>query len=175
MPFCTHCGIATAAGDRFCPHCGTKLDSVGAPDAASQTTPPASTLAPPLGPTPAGAPRTVRPNSAAMLCYIPPFGWIGSVFFLTADAYKQNRYVRFHALQGLFLFVAGMLADVVLGAHRFMMVPFGRMVHPWSHWTFSSMIDLAVIVIQILGIVKTIKGEPFPSPVLGELADRSMT
>ncbi len=109
-----------------------------------------------------------------MLCYIPSLGWIASVFFLTANGYKQNRYVRFHALQGLFLFVAGMLADVVLGAHRFMMVPFGRRgIHP--DWGFSSMVGLAVVVIQIVGIVRTVKSEPFHIPVLGDLAERSMT
>ncbi len=181
MPFCTHCGVQTSASDRFCAHCGTGQDAPAAPPPGAAPAPDA----PPLGsdasrpeseapPGPPASPR-LRPHIAALLCYLPSVGWIASVFFLTADQYRRNRYVHFHALQGLFLFVAYLLVRTVFSfSPHVMMDAFSVNVFP-TNWGLNSVLKLAVVVIQVVGMVQTAKGMSFHIPVIGDIAERSMT
>jgi len=114
----------------------------------------------------------VRPHVAAMLCYIPVCGWLASIFFLMAEDYRRNRYVHFHALQALYLLVAYWVVRIFFG-----FTP-NLFFEPWTihlaHWSFISAVRLAVIVIQIFGMIKAVKGEEFHLPVIGDLAARSM-
>ena len=117
----------------------------------------------------------LRPNIAALLCYIPSFGWVAAVIFLAVDSYRRNRYVHFHALQGLFLFVAYYLVRVVWGlTPGVIMDPFSMPFRGISHFTFRSVIYVALLIIQVVGMAKTAKGEPFHLPILGDIAERSM-
>jgi uncharacterized membrane protein len=114
----------------------------------------------------------IRPNVAALLCYIPVYGWLASIFFLVSDAYRRNRYVHFHALQALYLYVAYWVVRVFFGFTPHLIF------EPWtihaSNWTFLSAVRLAVIFIQVVGMVKAAKGEDYHLPVVGDLAARSM-
>ena len=106
-----------------------------------------------------------------MICYIPAVGWLASIFFLIAEDYRRNRFVHFHALQALYLWMAYWVVRVCFG---FSSNPF---FEPWSvhsHWSLLSAVHAAVIVIQIVGMVKVIKGEDYHLPVIGDLAARSM-
>ena len=163
MAFCTQCGNQVGGDDRFCAKCGG-LQGERLADTPPAPTPPPLSL-PPLGPT------RLKPNVAALLCYIPSVGWVASVIFLTAEAYKRNAYVRFHALQGLFLFVVYLFARAVLSP-GFFFNPFHR--SPFSDFGLHSFLQLGVIVAQIVGIVKTSQGAEYRLPVLSELADKSM-
>jgi len=52
----------------------------------------------------------LQPNVAALLCYV--LGWItGLIFFLLE---KENKFVRFHALQSLIIFGVIHLASIIL-------------------------------------------------------------
>jgi uncharacterized membrane protein len=109
---------------------------------------------------------------AAMFCYLPVFGWLASIFFLISDDYRRVRFVHFHALQALYLWVAYWVVRVFFG-----FTP-NLFFEPWTihfeRWPLISALRLAVIVIQIVGMVKVIKGEEFHLPVVGDLAARSM-
>jgi uncharacterized membrane protein len=169
MPFCIHCGIQTGDSDRFCAHCGSGQEAVAPPPAS------APNAVPPPPPIVAAPNPRLRPNVAALLCYIPSFGWLASVFFLTADAYRRNRYVHFHALQGLFLFVADLLVGTLFGiTPKILLRPLAVPMFWFGHWSIASAVQMAVVVIQVVGIAKTAKGEPFHLPVLGDIAERSM-
>ena len=168
MPFCTHCGNSIGSSDRFCSHCGTgQAQPSGEPDAQEQAAQPA----PPPPPPGAGPRPGLQPHIAALLCYVPGLGWIASVIFLTLDQYRLQRYVRFHALQGLFLFVATFVVQALWGSPLAWMTP--GVVH-MRHFDLRSVIELAVVIIQVVGMVKCFKREDFHLPVLGELAARSM-
>lgn len=104
-----------------------------------------------------------------MLCYLPGMGWIAAVIFLTLDSYRTNRYVRFHAFQGLYLTALWLLARVF-----FFPFPSPVEIFPFSILGFRKVLQLAVIVGQILGMVKTVQNQEYRLPVLGELAEKAL-
>lgn len=116
----------------------------------------------------------MSPNTAAVLCYIPAVGWIAAIIFLTLEPYSKNRFVRFHAFQGLYLAVVWLLAQVVFVPFA----PFPRHGHfPFPFfpfWSLRELIKLAVIIAQIVGIIKVRKNQEYRLPILSELADKSM-
>ena len=57
----------------------------------------------------------ISPRTASLLCYIPILGWIVSIVVLASARFRADSRVRFHAFQGLYLFVAWLIVDWVLG------------------------------------------------------------
>jgi uncharacterized membrane protein len=178
MLFCTNCGTKVLDSDRFCPRCGTaqrpgaalaagtQQPETGAPQAAGPPPPP-----PPVTPPPTRA--TMRPSTAATLCYIPFVGWIAAIVFLMLDAYRTDRYVRFHAFQGLYLAVLWFIAEKVFFPLDFH--PHHEFALPFlPFWGLRRVIEIFVLIAQIMGIVKTRRNEDYRLPVLGELAEKSM-
>jgi uncharacterized membrane protein len=154
MPFCIKCGNTVGGFDKFCGKCG-----------AAQ---PAS----------AGGPRFrtdqfvsgLNNRNAALLCYIPWFGWIAAIFVLASDRFRQDRQVRFHAFQGLYLFVVWMIVDWVLVP--MVSIPMRFYDHPWVG-TPGHLLQLAILGAWIFMLVKVAHGEDFHLPVIGEMAERS--
>ncbi len=147
MPFCSQCGSAVQPTDKFCGKCG-------APQ-------PAGTAAPHAG---GDVLSGISGRTASILCYIPGIGWIPAIIVLAADKFRHDKAVRFHAFQGLYLFVAWLLDQWVLRAI------FWRLPHIQLH----DLIALAIIVMQIFMIVKAAHEEQYSLPIFGELAARSV-
>ena len=100
MAFCGNCGAAVSPGAGFCGGCGRPAG------AAIQTSPPSpSTAAADAAAAPASLGLT--PNLAAALAYA--LGIITGVLFLVLGPYKNDRFVRFHAMQSI-LFTAACVA-----------------------------------------------------------------
>src|SRR5579862_10024780 len=109
MAFCANCG-AEASG-RFCQKCGAPLAApAAAPGGPAPEPPPAANLGgvqPGVHPLP---PPSVNPslgmtdNMAGALCYL--FGFITGILFLVLSPYNQNRNIKFHAFQSIFLNIA---------------------------------------------------------------------
>ncbi len=150
MPFCTQCGKQISNADRFCPGCGT------APN-AKPPQPPASS-----GDFLAG----LSSRTASILCYVPVAGWIACVVVLATQRFQRERMVRFHAFQGLYLFVAWLLIDRVIG-------PAVRAL-TLGNLGIAALLKAAVLAAWIFMLVKTSQGEEYHLPVFGELADRSI-
>jgi len=93
---------------------------------------------------------------------------VASVLFMSIEPYSKNRYVRFHALQGLFLFVLYLLARTLFALIH---VP----VFPFPFFSFRKVLQTLVVVAQIFGIVRCARGEDYRLPILSELAEKSMT
>lgn len=148
MPYCTSCGHQVEDGQRFCRSCG-------APQPVRQQ---------PAG---RGLGEGLSPRGASILCYLPWIGWIPAVYVLATDRFKSERTVRFHAYQGLYLFVVWMLAHWVAGIWALLF--FGRHGSP-----IGGLIGLAVLVVWIIMLVKTSNGERYSLPLIGELAERSL-
>jgi uncharacterized membrane protein len=145
MPFCSQCGNQVDAADIFCAKCGARQPN-----------------APPRPPDPFGS---VTPRTASVLCYIPGIGWICSIIVLASERFRTNPVVRFHAFQGLYLFVAYLIDDWVLK-------PMISVV-PRAH--FNGIIQAVLIGMSIFMIVKASRGEAYALPIIGELAERSVS
>ena len=84
-------------------------------------------------------------NLMAALSYV----WILSVVMLIVK--KDDEFVKFHAKQGLILFIISFVGVIpVIG---------------WFIW-------LVVVVLDIVGFIKALSGEHYKVPVVGDLASK---
>lgn len=146
MPFCASCGAPVEG--QFCPKCGAPA---GADAGAGAPVPP---------PPPASAGSTgMSENVASALCYV--LGLITGILFLVLSPYNQNKTIRFHAFQSIFLHVACILTWFVLAfvLHAFLLF-------------LSPLIMLGFFVLWIVLIVKAYQGQKLKLPLIGPLAEQ---
>lgn len=101
-------------------------------------------------------------NVASMLAYL--VGWItGLIFFLVE---KENKTVRFHAMQSILLSCVIIALNIALGITSF--IPYaGYIVGP-----VSGLVSLGAFILWIILMVKTYQGEKIVLPVIGEIAEK---
>jgi uncharacterized membrane protein len=138
MPYCSQCGNQVDNRDLYCAKCGTRQ--------------PAAVH---------GA--EFSPRTAAILCYVPWAGWIAAIVVLASNTFRNNRAVRFHAFQGLYLFVAWLIVDWVF-----------KPVLYWPHIHLVGILQFTLLAISVFMMVKASQDEVYSLPVLGELAERSL-
>lgn len=107
-----------------------------------------------------------RDNKVAGLCYIPFVGWVFAIVVLAAERFRNATEVRFHAFQGLYLFVVYLILKWVFD-------PLASHNQPMRQIT--DLIQLVVIGGGIFMLVKTNQGNLIRLPFLGELADKSVS
>lgn len=135
MAFCSSCG-ATVEG-RFCPKCGAPVSGGGA--------------------APAGG---LAENVAGALCYL--LGFITGILFLVLAPYNQNKTIRFHAFQSIFLHVAFLVLWFVAG----MILP------SIVSLVLSPIIGLAGLAVWLFMMWKTYQNQKVKLPVIGDLAEK---
>ena len=150
MPFCGQCGNSLTGNDFFCSACGARQPGPGQPGPYRH----------------ARGMDNISPRTASMLCYIPFVGWIAAILVLAAARFRDHRDVRFHAFQGLYLFVAWLLVDWVVA-------PWFRYL-PHFFFPVGKVLQLLVLGLWIFMIIKASREEKYSLPVLGELAERSL-
>ncbi len=111
----------------------------------------------PLGPTSMG----MQPNVEAGLSYV--FGWVtGLIFFLME---KQNRFVRFHAMQSILFFGGLTVVRIILGFVDVLGIPFlGGLA-----WTAVGIIGL---IGYILLLINAFQGKYYKLPIVGDYAEK---
>ena len=149
MPYCCHCGTEIAANDAFCAKCGGHQPAAKGSGSSAFS--------------------NLSSRNASLLCYIPLVGWIPAIVVLASQRFKQDRDVRFHAFQGLYLFVAWLLVDWVMSPF------FGHFPGELFRFGISGIMKMVVFLTWIFMIVKTSQNEVFHLPIFGELAERSIS
>src|ERR1700728_4690855 len=145
MPYCSQCGNQVDNADVYCARCGVRQ---------------------PIAAPPAGDPfNSISARTASILCYVPGIGWIGSIIVLASERFRTNQTVRFHAFQGLYLFVAWLIEDWVL-------TPFFRSI---PHMHADPIVKAALLFMSIIMIVKASHQERYSLPIIGELAQKSVS
>ena len=129
MPFCNQCGNQVGPADAFCGRCGSRQPT-------QPGAPPGSTGSDPLA--------SITPKTASILCYVPGIGWIASIVVLASNRFRRNRAVRFHAFQGLYLFVAWLMNSWVLR-------PIGWLT---PHLHFYHIVQAILLAMSIFMMVK---------------------
>ena len=150
MPFCGVCGAPVEG--RFCAKCGSPL-------------PGETASAGPGAPPPAASPAGLTDNAACALCYA--LGFITGILFLVLEPYSRNRAVRFHAFQGLYLFVAWLM-------NAWVVRPISAMMGGALHFGLHSLVDLVLLIMSIFMIIKAAHDQAYALPLFGELAQRSV-
>lgn len=101
----------------------------------------------------------LAPNIASLLCYLA--APLVAIVFLVIE--KNNRDVRFHAFQGLFLGIFNIALYIVMNILVRISYYFGYL---WS------LISLGLFILMIVMMIKAYKGEKFKLPVIGDLAEQ---
>ena len=148
MPFCSQCGSQVSGEDIFCARCGGRQPVAGS------------------GAAPKDPLSGLTPRTASVLCYVPGIGWIASIIVLASEKFRSQRQVRFHAFQGLYLFVAWLMNQIVLRPLFFGVMP---------GFQVFRIVELVLLVMSIFMMVKASQDEAYALPLFGELAQRSVT
>ena len=178
MPYCCQCGSPAGDVDRYCAKCGAPQPGHAQPNPGQHPgqqryQPPRADGAP--NPYPPYASTGISPKHASLLCYIPWFGWIACVLVLATDRFKRDRVegpeVRFHAFQGLFLFVAWLIVDWIISP--MLRVTRDIPVH-FVPQPVGGILQLLILAAWIMMIVKVSQNEHYRLPIIGEMAERSV-
>ena len=110
------------------------------------------------------------PNVAAALSYA--LLWITGLIFYLIE--KDNRYVRFHALQSIFFSIAVLVVFGGLGAFLalFQDVPVVNVVMGTLGFLVSFLLRIAVFAVWIMLMVHAYRGERYKLPVVGDMAEQ---
>jgi uncharacterized membrane protein/ribosomal protein L40E len=140
---CAKCGTKNAEGTKYCQSCGSMLDTQ-APKVAGSTT-------------------SLEPNIAGLLCYLA--GWVTGLVFILIE--KENKFVRFHAMQSI----------VTFGAFTILWIPlsiFVRLDILWGlFWVIELIVSILAFVLWIVLMVKAYQGERFKLPIAGDIAEKN--
>jgi uncharacterized membrane protein len=112
----------------------------------------------------------LNPNVAALLSYL--VGWItGLVFFLME---KENKFIRFHALQSIITFGALSVIGIVLSVlvSFLMMIRFTFIVPLFI--LIGNLLGLLGIILWIVLMVKAYQGEKFKLPFIGAIVENNL-
>ncbi len=112
----------------------------------------------------AANPSGLSENAAGALAYITI---IPAIVFLLIEPYNRNRYVRFHAWQCIFLFVAWVALDIVIGVFTRVVPFFGLM-----GLALYPLVSLAMLIVWIMLLIKALNGQKLKLPIIGDLAEK---
>ena len=113
----------------------------------------------------AGGTSGLSDNAAGAIAY---FTFIPAVFFLVAEPYSKNSYVRFHAWQSILLFFGAFGVSIALGFLLIFVVLFS----PFLHLQAWRLIDLFWMAVWLVCVVSAAQGRRFKLPVIGNLAEQ---
>lgn len=159
MAYCVQCGNQVGDTDQFCGRCGTRQQGTGA-------------VPPPRAGARGDFWSNLSSKNTALLCYIPWVGWIASIAILATERFRNDARMRFHAFQGLYIFVAWLMVEWVV--QPFMGFPGFAMGWP-IYRTIPRILQLLVFGSWIFMLIKVSNDEDYRLPIVGELADRSVS
>ena len=146
---------------------------------------------PPPPPPPLGEGKTkvlsMGYNTAALLCYIPTccclINLIPCILWLATEP-RENRLLRFHALQGLLLacvwiavwivftilgFAFGISMSIVPGAGGGLAQAGGGLIL----LLIRMCVGIVLLIVHILGMVKANSGQMWKLPIIGDIAEKN--
>ena len=132
---------------------------------------------------PSGAPggktsfMNLDSNLGAMLCYILNFvcclGLVLSIVFVITE--KENRFVKFHAVQSLFLAALQIAVGLVIGILGLILsLALNAFDLAWLAWILilglRFILLLIFLALWIMGGIKAYGGQWYKLPIIGEFA-----
>ena len=116
-------------------------------------------------------------NVGAMLCYIANFlcclGLVLAIVFLFTE--KENRFVKFHAVQSLFLAALQIAVGIVIGILGLILsLALNAFDMSWIAWILilglRFILLIVFLILWIMGGIKAYGGQWYKLPIIGEFA-----
>ena len=157
MAFCGKCGTKVDEGVKFCPSCGNPMEAP-APEQQAQTQQ-AQAQQSDLSAKVTNLNNTaditerfdkddIEKNKVmGLLAYI--------LFFIPLLAAKDSPFARYHANQGLVLFLAAILSSVIL-------------IIPILGWIIAPILSIVITVLAVIGIINALNGKAKELPIIGK-------
>ena len=95
-------------------------------------------------------------NVAGALCYV--LIWVTGIIFYIIE--KDNKFVKFHAMQSILVFLPLLIITWIL------------MFIPFVGWMISWLINILMFILWLVLMFKAYKGEKFKLPVVGDIAEK---
>ena len=172
MAYCGKCGTKVDEGVKFCPSCGNPMEAP-APEQQAQT----------QQAQPAGDQNDFSAKIAALKNTADTtadfdkadieqnkamgiLAYLGPLVFIPMFAAKGSKFARFHANQGLTLFIACVAWSIVYSILNWIILAIS-----WRLYFISSIIglcSLVFLVLAVLGIVNAANGRAKELPVIGK-------
>jgi uncharacterized membrane protein len=112
----------------------------------------------------------MEPNVAGLLCYV--LGWLTGLIFFIME--KENKFVRFHAMQSIVVFGAISIAYFILA--MIMNITFNPFAFGFGVWGFLSIINwllgVLTFILWIVLMVQAYQGKQFKLPWAGNFAEK---
>jgi uncharacterized membrane protein len=100
----------------------------------------------------------INPNVAGLLCYL--LGFVTGIIFLVLE--KENRFVRFHAMQSIFVFGFLFILQMILS------------FIPFIGWILMPIVGILALILWLILMMKAYKGEFFKLPIVGDMAEQKI-
>lgn len=150
MKYCPNCGKELKEGSTFCANCGTKVKSVS--DEINEGAKKVEDKAKELYNNVKDSTKDFSKKDIEDGKLMGIFSYLGLLALIPFFSEKNNKFVRFHAVQGMNLFII----EIIVGIVNFI---------PFIGW----LLDVAVAILSIIGIVNVINGEAKELPVVGSI------
>ncbi len=187
MAYCNNCGTQLAEGVKFCPKCGTATGAV-----AVQEPPQPETATPQAEPVQEATEQqqlsqakqefekkfaNVMNSTADTTAEFDPkdieatkvlalFSYLGFFVLIPILAAKGSKFARFHANQGLVLFIACILYSVAANILTSILLAIS-----WRLGFVSSLLGLVGVlffILAVMGIINSLNGKAKELPVIGK-------
>ncbi|HKY64302.1 MAG TPA: DUF4870 domain-containing protein [bacterium] len=104
----------------------------------------------------------LAPNVASLLCYLCT--WVTGLIFLLIE--KENKDVKFHAWQAIFLGIAVFVAYLVIMIIGF--IPYLGIVA----MILNLVVWVGFLVVWIIAMIKAYQGQKWLIPIIGPMAEQ---
>ena len=104
-------------------------------------------------------------NLVAALSYF--LGFITGIVILLVE--KDDKFIRFHAMQSSLVFGAIFVADIILGA-VIGAVPILNLINS----LFNTLVFIIALIVWIVSMLKAFQGQMFKWPVVGNFAEKQI-
>ena len=112
----------------------------------------------------------MQANVAGLLSYV--LGWVtGLIFFLIE---KENKFVRFHAMQSMIVFGALFVLQIAVGMFMtiFAMMHLGVLIPLFS--LVNNLVILVSFILWIVLMINAYQGKKLKLPIAGDIAEKNV-
>lgn len=148
MAFCKNCGTQIPDGTELCQNCANQGAANNFQNAANNVV---NDFTNPTDETGAFDPADIEATKIMSL-----FAYLGILFLIPLLACKDSAFARFHANQGIVLFILGIIGGVVA-------------VIPFLGWILSGAVGIFSLVLTIMGIINACQGKAKRLPLIGKI------